>query len=136
MQDINVDIKTGTVTRDADLKFIPKGQGEATALIKFGIAVHGYNGAVSFDNVEMWGKEAEKIADKILKGVRVLVKGEGINQTFKGQSGADVARHVIKADIVEVLPKIQKEQPPQQKEEFTEESEGEGVDIGSIFGGK
>jgi single-strand DNA-binding protein len=69
----NVCTFLGNLTRDPELKHIPNGD----AVCDFGIAVNGYKeGQVLFLNCTSWRKTAEIMAERLVKGEKVLVTGE------------------------------------------------------------
>lgn len=78
--DTNLVIISGRLTRDPSLRFIPSG----TAVAESAIAVNHYfkkkNGDevkdVTFINIELWAQSAERFTETMVKGDRILVKGE------------------------------------------------------------
>lgn len=78
MPDLNKVLLMGNLTRDVDLRFLPKG----TAVGEIGLAVNstfkGSDGTtkeeVTFIDIEVWGKQAENAAKFIGKGSTVFVE--------------------------------------------------------------
>lgn len=78
MNDTNLVVLTGRLTRDVDLRYTPKG----TALADISIAVNGseksgeeWKERTDFVNVTVWGRQAETCKEYISKGSQVLVEG-------------------------------------------------------------
>lgn len=68
----------GNIIKNAELTYINSG----TALVKFSIANEVYQGQgkknyVSFFNFNMWGKYAERMAPRLIKGCTVFVTCQG-----------------------------------------------------------
>lgn len=79
MNDVNVVVLTGRLTRDAELKYTNSG----TAMCKFSIAVNDskkqgdqWVDDPSFFDVVYWGKGGEAINLYLAKGKQVLVEGK------------------------------------------------------------
>jgi single-strand DNA-binding protein len=75
---IATSILCGTVTRDAELRYIKE-----TPLLAFSLAVNRaykkgdeWQEDASFFDCEMWGKRAEKLAQYINKGTRLTIQAE------------------------------------------------------------
>jgi single-strand DNA-binding protein len=79
MANFNKVIIAGNLTRDPELRYTPKG----TAVVKMGMAINrtwksetGENKEeVTFVDVDVWGRQAEVIAQYMRKGRPILVEG-------------------------------------------------------------
>ena len=79
MANFNKVILAGNLTRDPELRYTPKG----TAVVKMGMAINrtwksesGENKEeVTFVDVDVWGRQAEVIAQYMRKGRPLLVEG-------------------------------------------------------------
>lgn len=79
MNGFNKVILAGNLTRDPELRYTPKG----TAAAKIGLAVNrkwrddsgAEKEAVTFVNVEVWGKQAEALSQYKKKGQPLLIEG-------------------------------------------------------------
>ena len=78
---------TGNVVRDAELKIVGA---KETPLATFSIAVnqgYGDNEHTSFFNMQMWGVKAEKLAQYLVKGKKVVVSGEPKQERWDTDAG-------------------------------------------------
>jgi single-strand DNA-binding protein len=79
MANFNKVILAGNLTRDPELRYIPKG----TAVVKFGMAINRTRKSetgeskeeVTFVDVEAWERQAEVIAQYMRKGRPILIEG-------------------------------------------------------------
>jgi single-strand DNA-binding protein len=91
----------GNVTADPEIKFLPSG----AAVTKFSIAdnrkfkVNGEDREeTSFFDVEVFGKLAEPLAETVLKGTRVILKGSLEQQRWQDkETSANRSKVVVKA---------------------------------------
>ena len=79
MQEVNVVVIGGNLTRDPELKWTQKGTAVAQAALALNRTWRDESGQeredVSFVDVECWGKTAENLAQYMRKGSPVLVEG-------------------------------------------------------------
>lgn len=78
---------SGNITRDGELTFLPS---TGTAKLSISIAVNdGYGDTQKtyFIPVAIWGNSAEKLADKLLKGTKVLVNGKLTITNYEDKQG-------------------------------------------------
>jgi single-strand DNA-binding protein len=102
MASFNKVILAGNMTRDPELRYLPKG----TAVAQFGLAVNrtwktetGENKEeVSFIDIEAFGRQAEVIAQYMRKGRPLLVEGR-----LKMDSWEDKTTHQKKSKLKVVL---------------------------------
>ena len=79
MPNLNKVIIMGTLTRDPEIKYLPKG----TAVATLGIAINRNYSTdsgekreeVTFVDVELWGKQAELAGEHLAKGKPVFIEG-------------------------------------------------------------
>ena len=96
----------GTMTRDAELRFTPSGQGVAS----FGLAVNRrwqnkqtqeWEEQVSFFDVKCWGQMAENVVESCQKGTRVVVVGRLEQRSWDDKdSGQKRSKVEVVADAV------------------------------------
>lgn len=108
MKDQNSIMITGTVTKDAELKYGASGG----AYCKFSVANNYFydskNGQKStFYNIDLFGKQAEKYAPLLMKGDRVAILGQHKIDKFE-YNGEQKERNVIFDCEIKVLGKITK----------------------------
>ena len=102
MEDLNTVAITGRVTRDAQARYTSGG----TATCTFSVANNRrrkvgteWQDDTSFFDVQLWGKMAESLAPKLLKGTQLSVQ-ESIRQDKWESEGESRTRVVIVADKV------------------------------------
>ncbi len=92
MQNVNLAIIMGNLTRDPELRYTPNGQ----PVTSFGVATNrswkDANGEkkdeVEFHEVVVWGKLAELCSQYLTKGRKVHVMGRLQTRSWEGQDGA------------------------------------------------
>ncbi len=92
MQNVNLAIIMGNLTRDPELRYTPNGQPVAS----FGVATNrSWKDAsgekkdeVEFHEVVVWGKLAELCSQYLTKGRKVHVMGRLQTRSWEGQDGA------------------------------------------------
>ena len=92
MQNVNLAIVMGNLTRDPELRYTPNGQ----PVTSFGVATNrswkGSDGEkkeeVEFHEVVVWGKLAELCSQYLSKGRKVHVMGRLQTRSWEGQDGA------------------------------------------------
>ena len=101
---MNKFICIGNLTKDAELNYIPKGDQQPTAVVKFGIAVnsgYGNNKRTDFLNVVSFG--AEKICEYLVKGTKVAIDGEIRTGSYEGKDGVKHYTTDVKANSITLL---------------------------------
>src|ERR1700689_1570023 len=102
MASFNRVILAGNLTRDPELRYTPKG----TAVVKFGLAVNRTwkdesgqtKEEVTFVDIDVWGRQAEVIAQYMRKGRPLLVEGR-----LKQDSWEDKTTHQKQSKLKVVL---------------------------------
>lgn len=92
MQNVNLAIIMGNLTRDPELRYTPNGQ----PVTSFGVATNrswkDANGEkkdeVEFHEVVVWGKLAELVSQYLTKGRKVHVMGRLQTRTWEAQDGS------------------------------------------------
>lgn len=97
MNNINI---IGTMTRDAELKYLPSGLAVATFSIAVNQDYKDKNGQkvekVSFFNVKVVGKQSEVINQYFSKGSRIGITGELEQERWTAQDGTNRDKTIIK----------------------------------------
>lgn len=108
MNDLNSVLIEGNLTRDPVLANTPKG----TPVCNFGVAANRYYRAdnemqeeVSFFEVEVWSRLAERCSDELAKGRGVRVVGRLKQDRWETKDGDPRSRVKIVAEHVEFKPK-------------------------------
>ena len=86
MSDLNSMAITGRLTKDAELKTTANGN----TVLKFSVANntgYGDNKRVTFFNCDLWGKQAESLAQYLTKGKQVALSGEVSLREYSTDSG-------------------------------------------------
>lgn len=120
MNDLNVFMCVGRLTRDPEIRYTPNGK----AVTKFGLAVNkSYRKTDGeevqtplFVNVTAWGKVAENVANFLNKGSKVAINGSLQSNNWEDKNGNKRTSFEIVAQIVQFL-----DSRPQQTEEPEEE---------------
>jgi single-strand DNA-binding protein len=107
MANLNKVMLIGTITRDPEIKYTPKG----TAIAAFGIAInHTYttNGEkredVTFVDLEAYGRVAEVIGEYCKKGKQLFIEGRLKLDTWDDkQSGQKRSKMKVVADNIQLL---------------------------------
>ena len=133
MNDLNMCMCIGRLTRDPELRYTPNGK----AVTKFGLAVNkSYRKADGeevqtplFINVTTWGKVAENVANFIHKGSKVAINGSLQSNNWEDKEGNKRTSFEIVAQIVQFLDSRtqQTEQPEDTRED--DESPQDGIEI-------
>jgi len=104
MQNVNLAIIMGNLTRDPELRYTPNGQ----PVTSFGVATNrswkDANGdkkdEVEFHEVVVWGKLAELCSQYLTKGRKVHVMGRLQTRSWEGQDGAKRQKtEIVASDI-------------------------------------
>lgn len=96
----------GNLTGDPNLRFDPQGQPQ----VKFNVAVsrrrydrqtqQWVDADTTFLVVELWGAEAENVAESLSKGQRVIVTGRLQTKTWQTKEGENRSRMELRADDI------------------------------------
>ena len=108
LPEVNFVMLSGRLTRDSDNRMTQKGQ----AVCGFDIAVNRrymdnasgeWKDDVAYVNISVFGQQADRVKDRLRKGVPVLVEGRLTMNEFTDKSG--VARKVLRvtANRVQIL---------------------------------
>jgi len=112
MEDMNVVMLIGRLTRDAELKYMNNG----TAISTFAIAVNRrrkngdeYKDEVSFFDLALFGQKAENLNQYLTKGQQVCVQGKLKQDTWEkdGQKHSKTAIEVWSTQLLGGKPKQQ-----------------------------
>lgn len=130
MNDLNVFMAIGRLTRDPELRYTPNGK----ATTKFGLAVNkSYRKADGeevktplFINVTTWGKVAENVANFLHKGSKIAVNGSLQSNNWEDQNGNKRMSFEITAHIVQFLDS-KPQQPQQEKTSQPVQKENQSV---------
>jgi len=108
MNDMNVTVLTGRLTKDAELKYTNNG----TAVSNFSIAVNesakqqdgSYADKACFFDIQFWGKSAESLQQYLTKGRQITIQGRLKQDTWQDQqSGQNRSKVVITAFQIQLL---------------------------------
>lgn len=79
----------------ADNEFIPSKTGESPA---------------QWFNVEVWGKQAERLVNRLGKGQKVAVHGQLCQRPYEGKNGKGISIEIKQARVIE-LTKLEQSEP-------------------------
>lgn len=103
--DVNHVVLIGRLTRDAEYKVLPSGQG----VCNFSIAVNRrkktgdqWEDEANYFDIVLWGKQADSINRYLVKGKQIGVDGE-LRQDRWQQDGQNRSKVVISANNVQLL---------------------------------
>ena len=115
MTDLNISVIEGRLTSDVgekDFGYITTGSAKLTIHIACNKSIkkgEEWVDETSFFDVTVWGKTAENLKSKIVKGASVRVAGRLQQDRWKDQNGNSKSKVYIVADSVKVYPKEQKQ---------------------------
>jgi single-strand DNA-binding protein len=93
----------GTVTRDAEVRFLPSGQ----AVLNVNVANNqgfGDKQTAMFINCAVWGKRAEgQLKDYLKKGQSVFISGELSQREYKANDGTTKTAIELNANILDLV---------------------------------
>jgi single-strand DNA-binding protein len=99
MEDLNVVVLAGRATRDAELKYTPKGTAVATFALAVNRSRKGDDGATveeaSFFEVVAWERTAEVVGEYVKKGKAVTVVGGLKQDRWTAQDGSPRSKVVV-----------------------------------------
>ena len=104
----NITTLTGHLGRDPELRWFESGK----AKCQFSLAVSAGKGKPSdwFD-IQAWGKPAERAADRLRKGSRVVIVGSLKQERWTDRdSGAQRSKVVVTAQSIEIIAKAESQQ--------------------------
>jgi single-strand DNA-binding protein len=115
---VNLIIIVGNLTRDPEMRYTASGQPVAN----MGVAVNngrdknGEERPPTFFDVTVWGALAERCAEYLRKGRKVLVQGRMDRQTYEDKEGNSRTKWVLQGFSVEFLsPREEGGEAPQQQ---------------------
>jgi single-strand DNA-binding protein len=104
--DINEVTLMGNVTNDPDLRFTPSG----SAVLSFGMATNRsykqgdeWKEEASFHNIVIWGDRAQRLAERIQKGTRLIAKGRLQTRSWDGNDGKKNYKTEVIADTISLI---------------------------------
>lgn len=129
MNDLNVFMCIGRLTRDPELRYTPNGK----ATTKFGLAVNkSYRKTDGeevqtplFVNVNTWGKVAENVANFLHKGSKVGITGSLQSSNWEDRDGNKRTSFEIVAQVVQFLDS--KPQKTEQTAKITQDAKDDVV---------
>jgi single-strand DNA-binding protein len=117
----NVVSFTGTIGRDAEVKYLPSGQAVLNVSVANNVGFGDRQQTIWF-RVVLWGKRAEgSLKDYLKKGQQVFVSGELTQSEYQGKDGTTKTILEVNANILDLVgkrsdaPQQQAEQKPQEK---------------------
>lgn len=116
MANLNKVFLIGNLTRAVELRYVPSG----TAVGSFGLATNRNFTTQSgekkqetcFVKIVVWGRQAETCNQYLTKGSSVFVEGRLIYRLWQGQDGKNKSTLEVRADRVQFLGKVNREQSP------------------------
>jgi single-strand DNA-binding protein len=99
----NVFSFTGTIGRDAEVKYLPSGQALLTVAVANNVG-YGDKQKTIWVRVNLWGKRAEgSLKDYLVKGQQVFCSGEMSINEYKGNDGTQKYSVELNANIVDLV---------------------------------
>jgi single-strand DNA-binding protein len=99
----NVFTFTGTVGRDAEVRFLPSGQAVLNVTVANNVGF-GDKQKTNWVRVALWGKRAEgKLQEYLKKGQTVFCSGELIVEEYQGNDGSTKSQLVLNANILDLV---------------------------------
>lgn len=92
-------IIVGNLGRDAELQ-TPSG---TSSFLKFSVADTNYRKVTTWFECTLWGKRAEKLAEYLKKGTKVMVRGEISLNKYSTRDGQERTSLDVNVDNVELL---------------------------------
>lgn len=111
----NVFSFTGTVGRDAEVRYLPSGQAVLNVTVANNIGF-GEKQQTLWIRCAVWGKRAEgQLQNYLKKGQQVFVSGELSQSEYRAQDGSTKTSLELNANIIDLVGKRNdSNQPPQQ----------------------
>lgn len=114
----NVVSFTGTIGRDAEVRYLPSGQAVLNVSVANNVGFGDRQQTLWF-RVVLWGKRAEgNLKDYLLKGQQVFISGEMTQSEYQGKDGTMKTVLEVNANIVDLVGKRSENghaQQPQQQ---------------------
>lgn len=100
MNSINL---VGRLGRDPEVRYFETG----TVVASVSLAVRGWSREdgehTDWFDLEVWGKQAQTLADRARKGDQIGVTGRMVSSTFEGRDGGKRTKWVVKVSAVDLL---------------------------------
>lgn len=102
MASYNKVILIGNLTRDPDLRSVPS---SGMAVTDIGMAINGFKeGDVTFVDVTLWDKQAELVADYLVKGDPIMIEGRlTMDQWEDRETGQPRSKMKVTADRMQFI---------------------------------
>jgi len=101
----NVFSFTGTVGRDAEVRYLPSGQAVLNVTVANNIGF-GEKQQTLWIRVAVWGKRAEgQLQDFLKKGQQVFISGELTQSEYRAQDGSTKTSLELNANIIDLVGK-------------------------------
>ncbi len=104
----------GNVVRDAELKFVGKGDSKG-ALCVFTLAFNRrfkpknaqeWQSETAFVECNLWGPRGEALADYLTKGKAVFVRGHLLTQSWENDEGTKHSKLLMRLDTAELIDRV------------------------------
>ena len=132
-------IGMGRLTKDADVRYAQKQDGEQMCVARFTLAIdrRGKDAGADFINCVVLGKQGEFVGKYLHKGIKVAVSGRIQTGSYKNKDGNTIYTTEVLIDEIEFAESKKSEQPS----EPNEPNESDGFmdvpdDLGLPFGTK
>jgi single-strand DNA-binding protein len=106
MEDINVVMLNGRLTKDSDLSYTKSGY----PLCKFDIAVNrrikqgdSWTERADFFTINLWGKIGESLNQYLVKGQQVSVQGKLNQDRWEDKDGSKRSRIIVSAEKIQLV---------------------------------
>jgi single-strand DNA-binding protein len=110
----NVFSFTGTVGRDAEVRYLPSGQAVLNVTVANNIGF-GDKQQTLWIRCAVWGKRAEgQLQNYLKKGQQVFVSGELSQSEYRAQDGSTKTSLELNANIIDLIGKRNESSQPQQ----------------------
>jgi single-strand DNA-binding protein len=120
----NVFVCTGTVGKDAEVRYLPSGQAVLNVSVANNIGF-GDKQKTIWLRVVLWGKRAEgTLKDYLLKGQQVFVSGELTTSEYTKNDGTKGFQLELNADIIDLIGKKNSADAPPQAQNQSYEQYG------------
>lgn len=107
MNDLNMVLITGRLTKDAELKRTKAGDPVAGFSLAVNHSRKDSNGQwvdePDYIDCKMWGKQAETLSKYLVKGKKILVNGEFRQEKWTDQHGAQRSRLIMNVTMMQFL---------------------------------
>lgn len=107
MNDLNMVLITGRLTKDAELKYTKAGDPVAGFSLAVNHSKKDANGQwvdePDYIDCKMWGKQAETLSKYLVKGKKILVNGEFRQEKWTDQQGAQRSRLIMNVTMMQFM---------------------------------